>query len=49
MIKGYEMAYPNSGVAIEKPEALDKLLKYARILSEDFLHARTDFLLLTGK
>ncbi len=24
-------------------------LKYARILSEDFLHARTDFLLLTGK
>ena len=33
LIKGYEMAYPNSGVALEKPEALVDLLKYARILS----------------
>lgn len=49
LIKGYEMAYPNSGVALEKPEALDDLLKYARILSEDFLHARTDFYIVDGK
>lgn len=48
LIKGYEMAYPNSGVALEKPEALDDLLKYARILSEDFLHARTDFYIVDG-
>lgn len=49
LIKGYEMAYPNSGVALEKPEALDDLLKYARILSEDFLHARTDFYIVDRK
>lgn len=49
LIKGYEMAYPSSGVALEKPEALDDLLKYARILSEDFLHARTDFYIVDGK
>ena len=49
LIKGYEMAYPNSGVALEKPEALDDLLKYARILSKDFLHARTDFYIVDGK
>lgn len=49
LIKGYEMAYPNSGEALEKPEALDDLLKYARILSEDFLHARTDFYIVDGK
>lgn len=49
LLKGYEMAYPNSGVAIEKPEALEDLLKYASILSEDFLHARTDFYIVNGK
>lgn len=49
LIKGYEMAYPNSGVQIEKPEALDELLKYAKILSKDFLHARTDFYIVNGK
>lgn len=49
LMKGYEMAYPNSGVPIEKPEALDELLKYARILSSDFLHARTDFYIVDGK
>ena len=43
MLKGYEMAYPNSGVAIEKPKVLNELLNYAHILSEDFLHARIDF------
>lgn len=43
ILKGYEMAYPNSGKAIEKPKVLNELLKYAHILSEDFLHARIDF------
>ena len=49
LLKGYEMAYPNSGVPIKKPEALDELLKYARILSSDFLHARTDFYIVDNK
>ncbi len=46
ILPGYEMAYPNSGVAVEKPKQLDELLKYARILSSDFLHARVDFYLV---
>lgn len=49
LMKGYEMAYPTSGVALEKPEALDDLLRYASILSSDFLHARTDFYIVDGK
>lgn len=35
--------------ALERPEALEALLKYAKILSEDFLHARTDFYIVNGK
>lgn len=46
---GYEMAYPCSGKAIPKPEILNELLKYAAILSEDFLHARTDFYIVNNK
>lgn len=49
LIPGYEMAYPNSGTPVERPEALEDLLRYARILSEDFLHARTDFYIVDGK
>lgn len=49
LLKGYEMAYPNSGVPIERPKVLEDLLKYARILSSDFLHARTDFYIVDGK
>lgn len=47
--EGYEMAYPCSGKAIEKPKALDELLRLSRILSEDFLHARVDFYVVDGK
>lgn len=47
--KGYEMAYPNSGRVIEKPKLLNEILKYARILSADFLHARIDFYIVDGK
>jgi hypothetical protein len=49
LIPEYEMAYPNSGIPMEKPEALNELLKYATILSEDFLHARADFYIVNGK
>ena len=48
LLPGYEMAYPNSGVALEKPAELEKMLEYARILSEDFLHARVDLYLVGG-
>lgn len=48
LLPGYEMAYPNSGIAVEKPESLEQLLEYAHILSEDFLHARTDFYIVDG-
>lgn len=43
LLKGYEMAYPISGCQIEKPAVLQELLRYAAILSADFLHARIDF------
>ena len=49
ILKGYEMAYPNSGVSVKKPDHLDVLLKYARILSEDFLHARVDFYIVENR
>ena len=49
LLEGYEMAYPNSGKLIEKPKELEDLLKYAEILSRDFLHARTDFYIVDGK
>lgn len=48
LMEGYKMLYPNSGVKIEKPDQLDDLLTYARILSEDFLHARIDFYIVDG-
>lgn len=43
------MAYPSSGIPAPTPECLEELLKYARILSEDFLHARVDFFIVNGK
>lgn len=49
LMPGYEMAYPNGGKEIEKPEILDELLRCAKKLSEDFLHARTDFYIVDGK
>lgn len=49
LMKGYEMAFPCSDVSDPKPECLDELLQYARILSEDFLHARVDFFIVDGK
>jgi hypothetical protein len=49
LLPGYEMAYTNSGIALEKPAQLEELLRYAAILSEDFHHARVDFYLVEGK
>lgn len=43
LMHGYEMAYKASEVPKPKPSFLDDLLKYSKILSEDFLHARVDF------
>lgn len=48
LMQGCEMAYPNSGVAISKPDQFEELLKYAAVLSEDFLHARVDFYIVKG-
>lgn len=49
LLQGYKMAYPCSGKVIPRPEALDEMLRYAAILSEDFLHARIDFYIVNGK
>lgn len=49
LLPGYQMAYPNSGKALPRPAELDELLKYASILSQDFLHARTDFYIVNGR
>lgn len=34
---------------VDKPEVLDDLIKYAEILSSDFLHARVDFFIVDSK
>ena len=34
---------------VEKPKELNELLRYARILSEDFNHVRVDFFIVNGK
>lgn len=49
LLAGYRMAYPPSGVPIEKPAQLKEMLYYARVLSEDFLHARVDFYIVEQK
>lgn len=46
---GYQMAYPCSGSIIQKPEALEEMLKYASLLAEDFLHVRIDFYIVDNK
>jgi len=49
LLEGCEMAYKASGQAEPAPEQLEELLNYARILSEDFLHARVDFYIVDKK
>lgn len=43
------MGYPVSGRDIEKPECLDRLVEYARSLSNPFIHARVDFYIVKDK
>ena len=42
-INNGHMGFPVSGRDLEKPLCLEKLLKYAEMLSKPFLHARVDF------
>ncbi len=46
--KGVTMNFPNDK-PIQKPEKLDELLKYAKILSEGFPHVRVDLYIVKGK
>lgn len=46
--KDVTMGFPNDK-PIQKPEKLDELLKYARILSEGFPHVRVDLYVVKGK
>lgn len=43
------MGYPNSNRDFSKPKCLDKLLKYAAILSRPFHHARVDFYIVDDR
>lgn len=44
--RDYQMGYPCTNIPEPKPDVLEKLLLYAKILSEDFLHARIDFYII---
>ncbi|MGB8452075.1 MAG: ATP-grasp fold amidoligase family protein [Anaerocolumna sp.] len=46
---GFEMAYKCTNEPERKPDCLNELLTYAKILSEDFLHARVDFYIVNAK
>ena len=46
--EGHKINFEND-VPMEKPEQLDELLRYARLLSEDFIHVRVDLYLVKGK
>lgn len=47
--KDVEMGYKCSNMEINKPNELEKMLKYAEVLSNKFLHARVDFYIVDGK
>lgn len=42
-LRDKSIAYPPSGVPVEKPAVWDQVLRYAERLSAPFLHARVDF------
>lgn len=48
LMEGYNMEFPNDA-PIEKPQELEKMLKYASILSKDFPHVRVDFFQVNGE
>lgn len=48
--EGAEIKYPSdTECVIEKPDNLEEMLEYARILSKDFMHVRVDFYIVGGK
>lgn len=47
--KDYQMAFPCNNTPQPEPEYLEKILEYAKRLSEDFYHARVDFYVVDGK
>jgi len=48
-IENVKLCFPNANVEIAKPECLEEMLQYARVLSKQFLHARVDFYIVDGK
>lgn len=45
----WEIGYHSGGILPPKPEKLDEMTEYARILSEDFPFVRVDFYIIKGK
>lgn len=48
-IQNISMKEIDSSLNVERPEKLELLLDYARILSEKFIHVRVDLYLLQSK
>lgn len=48
-IENVRIGFNNACVEVSKPECLEELLQYARLLSKQFLHARVDFYIVDGK
>ena len=50
LFKGVRLGYPNDETAVvEKPDAWDTMVEYAKILSQDFNHVRVDLYYTNGK
>ncbi|HPT77498.1 MAG TPA: ATP-grasp fold amidoligase family protein [Candidatus Atribacteria bacterium] len=48
LMKGYTFDHPSDERVLDRPECLDELLKEARRLSADFVHARVDFYIINN-
>ena len=44
-----ELLWPAEENGIEKPENLDKMIEFSRVLSQGFAHARVDFYEVDGR
>ena len=50
LIRNVSIKYPcDENAAIPKPEKLEEMLGYARILSKPFIHVRVDFYIVENK
>ena len=49
LIEGVTFKYPNINKKFKKPENFEKMLDYAKKLSQDFKHVRVDFYNIEGK